>query len=341
MPLSTRLTATDLFCGAGGSSQGAADAGAEIFLAVNHWELALETHSANFPETLHDHADISATDPRRYPSTTLLLASPECTHHSYAAGRRKPKRQRSLFEQQELDEAAERSRATMWDVVRFSEFHDYELVIVENVVESRKWAPFASWMGAMDSLGYRGKVLYLNSMFFHPTPQSRDRMYVVFWKKGNKTPALEFRPRAWCGFCEGNVEAVQSWKNPNKRWGKWGRYRRQYVYRCPACAGEVEPYYYAAANVIDWSDLGERIGDRDRPLAKRTMDRIRKGLEAYGNQGLLVQLAYSHANSNRSRPVARDPLPSQTTQQSVALLTPMAWLASVNYFRPDHQVTKP
>lgn len=379
MPLQTRLTVTDQFCGAGGSSQGAHMAGAEVFLAVNHWELAIETHSANFPDTLHDIANISDCNPRRYPSTTILLSSPSCTHHTYASGRRQPKRQRQLFEQQKIDPAAERSRATMWDVVRFTEYHQYEIVIVENVVEVRKWAPFDSWMGAMDALGYHGKVLYLNSMFFHPTPQSRDRIYIVFWKKGNKAPDLEFRPTAWCVRCEKNVESVQSWKNPAKQWGRWGRYGRQYVYRCSVCAEEVIPYYYAAFNVIDWSDLGERIGDRDRPLADKTIKRIEAGLEQYGNTGflldiihtprqerwgdmswpltvpartqigqtshallsspLIVDLAYSRADNNRSRP-ASAPMPSQTTRQTAALVS-LPFLTSVNYFRPDRSIDEP
>src|SRR5450755_1185730 len=72
------LTATDLFCGAGGSSQGAVDAGAEVVLALNHWKLAVEAHNTNFPNTLHECTDISACDPRRYPSTHILIASPEC-----------------------------------------------------------------------------------------------------------------------------------------------------------------------------------------------------------------------------------------------------------------------
>ncbi len=45
------LTATDCFCGAGGSSQGAKRAGVEVKMALNHWKLAIETHSTNFPET--------------------------------------------------------------------------------------------------------------------------------------------------------------------------------------------------------------------------------------------------------------------------------------------------
>lgn len=69
------LTVTDQFCGAGGSSQGVrrlserTNGGIEVKLALNHWALAIETHNTNFPDTIHDCTDISAADPRRYPST--------------------------------------------------------------------------------------------------------------------------------------------------------------------------------------------------------------------------------------------------------------------------------
>lgn len=44
-----------------------------------------------------------------------------------------------------------------------------------------------------------------------------------------------------------------------------GRYRQQYLYRCPkvSCQGQVvEPGALPAAAAIDWSHLGQRIGDR-------------------------------------------------------------------------------
>jgi DNA (cytosine-5)-methyltransferase 1 len=52
--LTSDITVTDQFCGAGGSSSGAAAAGATIKLALNHWKLAVETHNTNFPETDHE-----------------------------------------------------------------------------------------------------------------------------------------------------------------------------------------------------------------------------------------------------------------------------------------------
>src|SRR5579872_3918449 len=201
----SHITFTDQFCGAGGSSQGVRNlasryrGGIEVKLALNHWKLAIDTHNTNFPDTLHDCTDISAADPRRYPSTDILITSPECTNHSLAKGaRRKGQGQKDLFRQAPLDPSEERSRATMWDVPRFAEFHKYRCIIVENVVDARMWVMWDAWLMAMHALGYDHKAVYLNSMFAHPTPQSRDRMYVVFWKRGNRAPNLNIAPRAFC-----------------------------------------------------------------------------------------------------------------------------------------------
>jgi DNA (cytosine-5)-methyltransferase 1 len=279
------LTVTDQFCGAGGSSQGARSAGVEVKLAMNHWRLAIDTHNTNFPEADHDCADISASDPRRYRSTDILITSPECTNHTLAKGVKVAKKQMEMFNSGKLDPAAERSRATMWDVPRFAEYHNYNIIIVENVVDAKKWIMFDAWLMAMHALGYNHRCVYLNSMFCFPTPQSRDRMYVIFWKKGNPAPMLDYTPAAHCPKCEKDVQAIQTWKRPDV---KWGKYKQQYVYCCPVHGNVVEPYYYASFNCINWSDIGTRIGDRSKPLSPNTERRIKYGLQKYGSQPLLA-----------------------------------------------------
>ncbi len=285
--LSSEMDTTDLFCGAGGSGLGAHAAGVHLHLAANHWDLAVRTHQQNFPDCRHDTADISQVNPRRYRRTRILWASPECTNHSGAKGKRRPDVQPDLFGDTVPDEAADRSRATMWDVPRFAEHHLYDVVIVENVVEAARWVMFDAWLMAMHSLGYLHKIVYLNSMHAPAqnaprAPQSRDRMYVVFWRKGNRAPDLDIRPLAWCPTCVMEVGAVQAWKKPDQ---PWGRYRSQYVYRCPRSECRfsiIEPYADAAATAIDWSLTGQRIGDRAIPLKPKTIARIRAGLQRYG-----------------------------------------------------------
>src|SRR5450755_3539476 len=311
------LTATDLFCGAGGSSQGAVDAGAEVVLALNHWKLAVETHNPNFPNTLHECTDISACDPRRYPSTHILIASPECVNHSLAKGkRRKLLGQPELWEAPKIDPAEERSRCTMLDVPRFAEYHQYELIIVENVVDARHWILFDAWLKMMEALDYRWEIVYFNSMFAPPTPQNRDRMYVVFWKKWRKAPNLTFTPPAHCVRCEKQVGAVQSWKNPLKKWGRYGK-KRQYVYRCPRCAQEVVPLYNPAATAIDWSLPIQRIGDRKKPLKAKTIRRIELGLRKFQDAFLL------QVNKTTDRVHSLDEtLPTQTGVNGLGLVSP-------------------
>lgn len=294
------LTMTDLFCGAGGSSTGATTIpGITVRLAANHWDLAIETHNANHPNTDHLQADISNTDPRYVPGTDILWASPECTNHSRAKGR-KVARQPDLFGDVLPDAAAERSRATMWDVVRFTEVHGYKAILVENVVEVADWSAewgergglFKAWLAAMHSMGYEHRVISLNSMHAQayglPAPQSRDRVYIAFWRRGDKAPDFERmqRPRAYCPSCDEVVEAMQSFKNGDG--SRPGRYRSQYVYRCPkvTCRYQiVEPGWLPAASIIDWSNPGIRIGDRAelgmKALADKTLARIRAGVERY------------------------------------------------------------
>lgn len=325
--MSSIITVTDQFCGAGGSSQGIRQyaesinekTGIEIRYALNHWERAIETHNKNFPDTYHDCTDISAVDPRRYAPTTILITSPECTNQGLANGKKRVKAQMDLFKTGHVDPSAERSRATMWDVPRFTEYHKYEIVIVENVVEARKWVMWDAWILAMQSLGYDYKCVYLNSMFALPTPQSRDRLYVVFWKKGNKAPDLEFYPRAYCSHCNKVIESVQTWKNPHFRWGK---YRTQYTYNCPVCHKEVQPFYYAAFNIIDWSDIGQRIGDRKKPLKPKTKARILFGREKYKDSPLIITGRYTSGIECRVRSVVDNALPTQPADDSHYLYSP-------------------
>ena len=94
-PLITRVAlVADLFCGAGGSSTGARLARASLgfqmkLVAVNHWNVAIETHSRNHPEARHYCQDVNAVKPAELVpegKLDLLMASPTCTYHSRARG---------------------------------------------------------------------------------------------------------------------------------------------------------------------------------------------------------------------------------------------------------------
>ncbi len=325
------ITATDMFCGAGGSTTGATLAGATVRLAINHWKCAIQTHHTNYPNTTHVLTDLHQANPRRFPSTTVLIASPECTSHSLAKGKKRRGQDQPELPGMEDEpalaaEAEERSRCTMWTPLDWAEYHNYQAVILENVVDAHLWRPFQSWLHAWRSLDYEFEMVYLNSMHAHPTPQSRDRMYFVAWKRGNRNPDLRITPLGLCHHCEKQVEAVQSWKNPNRRYGK---YKQQYVYRCPSCAQEVTPYYYAAANAIDWSIPTPRIGDRPRPLRAKTMQRIAYGLEKVACTPFVLQV---NKTSDRVRSLLQEVLPTQTGDNGLAMILP--FLLTLNHPAP-------
>ena len=326
MTIDSDLSLTDLFCGAGGSSTGAVQVpGVRVITAMNHWDLALETHNANHPNTDHVQADISQYDPRRVRRTRMLWGSPECTNHSVAKGKKRVTGQPDLFGDSLPDEAADRSRATMWDMVRYAECHNYDLMFTENVVDAARWLFFDEWLGCMHKLGYLHHIVYLNSMHAQygglPAPQSRDRMYVVFWKKGNRRPDFDkyFRPKAYCPGCDEVVDAMQVFKKAER----WGRYRAQYHYRCPkaSCKNQiVEPGWLPASSAIDWSLKGERIGDRAKPLAAKTVARILAGLEKFGGQRLAID---SVRGSQILTPVDMEAFATQTTSYTRGLLVPL------------------
>lgn len=330
--MSLDITVTDMFCGAGGSTTGATAAGAIVKLAINHWARAIETHNTNYPNTKHALTDLHKASPRRFPHTDILVASPECTSHTIAKGRKRTGQgQLELWDEGPdlAAEAEERSRCTMWTPLDWAEYHNYQAIILENVVDAHLWRPFSAWLHAWKSLDYDFELVYLNSMHAHPTPQSRDRMYFVAWKRGNNKPDLKITPLAYCERCAKNVDAVQSWKNPARRYGK---YKQQYVYCCPHCAREVVPYYYAAANAIDWTLPVQRIGDRVKPLKPKTLERIEYGLQkfAYRPQAFTVQV---NKTTNRARSV-EDTFPTQTGDNGLALVAPPPFIINLNHSEP-------
>lgn len=281
------ITMADYFCGAGGSSTGAIQVpGVRVDMAANHWQLAVDTHTLNHPTTAHDIADLSQVDPRRHPTTDIGWFSPECVNHTIAKGVPRARQHSTLFNTP-VDAAADRSRATMWDVIRFSEHHRYRYVIVENVIEVRDWVLWPAWSMALSALGYEFRFISLNSMFAgaygDPAAQSRNRAYVIAWHKGERAPDFDawLRPFANCP-THGRVQAVQAWK-PERTFGV---YRDQYVWRCPRveCRNtEVHPTTRPAADIVDWTLPAQRIGDRKRPLVPNTLRRIQSGVDTYGH----------------------------------------------------------
>ena len=339
------VDAIDFYCGFGGSAQGIRAAGADIKAAANHSALAIACHQENFPDVTHYRADLVDPDSADYmdaadlPAARFAWFSPGCTHHSPANAKKiyQRGRQTTLFEQDDFDEVAyassERSRVTMSCVLRYADRHKPEILVVENVVEVTHWGPgrdgstFAWWKRTLENIGYEIECVFLNSQFFPPCPQSRDRIYIVGYRKGNRRPNLDYRPLAFCTSqrCNGrHVYAVQTWKKPTKAWPlpKWGKYKRQYVYCCPVCRSMVQPAAFPAYTAINWSNLGPTLGERAElgmpELATATVDRIRRAFAKFGRTPPFIIPTKSVWGTDRS---VAQPFTAQTTQQDKALVS--------------------
>lgn len=164
------MRAVDLFAGAVGFSTGAAAAGVDVVYAANHWQLAVDVHSARHPSTAHECQDLHQADFSRLPDHELLLASPACQGHSTAGIGARAKWGLQFGHH-------DTSRSTAWAVVSAAEAKRPEWLLVENVVQFRAWTLFGIWTDALRALGYRLEVVELDAADFG-VPQQRRRLFV-------------------------------------------------------------------------------------------------------------------------------------------------------------------
>lgn len=158
------MIAIDLFAGAGGFTEGAEAAGAQVIWAANHWRLAVETHERNHPATAHLCQDLHQADWYIVPRHDLLLASPSCQGHSPARGKDQPRH--------------DAARATAWAVVSAAEVHRPAVVVVENVPAFRAWVLYPAWEQAMQALGYTLAEHVVDASDVG-VPQARVRLFII------------------------------------------------------------------------------------------------------------------------------------------------------------------
>lgn len=167
------LTFVDLFCGGGFGARGAVSAGAKPLLAVDSWSVATETYQANFPKAEVLTERIEEVVPRKYArkyKPDVLLTSPECTSHSIARGARP---------------GCEQSKETALGIIPWIEALKPRWVIIENVLQMKKWDRLESLIQDIRSHRYEVSTLELNAADFG-APQARKRMFLVCDRKGTK-----------------------------------------------------------------------------------------------------------------------------------------------------------
>ncbi len=341
------LVAVDLFSGFGGLTTGIKRAGFTTIMAANHNKYKVDVHEANHPEAEHwiaNLVDKEASDyhsARDLPAADLLCAGVSCVNHSQANTKKAYAQGLSLFDldDPEYDDAvtkSEKDRATANCVLHYAATHHPRLILVECTTELTSWGPaipgkkkvgdgttYRWWLKQFELLGYKYRVLYLNSMFFG-VPQSRDRLYIAFWDKKIPTPDLDHRPHSWCGRCDSVVEAVWTWKTGVPPTGRV-QYGVQYNYRCPSCLGEVIPPMTPSLAALDLTNLGTKIGDRKRPLAVATMARAERCRQRFAEFPAVLMPAKAQRGVEKH---PWQPMATQTSQQETAILSTGAIMAA-------------
>jgi DNA (cytosine-5)-methyltransferase 1 len=287
------ITAADLFCGAGGTSTGLTSACARLgygldLTAINHWDVAIGTHSQNHPNARHLCESLDSVDPRKlYPSGRLdfLAASPECTHFSIARGG-KP--------------CSDQSRASAWHIVRWAEALYINTIMVENVRELLDWGPlsadgqplkskkgatFRAFVAALESLGYTVDWRILCAADYGD-PTTRERLCVIA-KRGTKKV---------------------TWPAPT---------HARHADEQPDPFLDLKPWR-PASEVIDRTLTGSSIYNRRKPLVPATVRRIDAGLRHFPGEPFLIEY-YGTDQPARS---LSDPLATITTKDRFGLVEP-------------------
>lgn len=165
--ISTGIRAIDLFCGIGGNSLAASQAGIDVVAGFDKWELATRVYKENFPNAIVFSQCLEKTRispvKKKIGKIDLILASPECTSHSIARGNRAPNQD---------------SMSLAFQVTRFSKHFQPRWILIENVTQMTEWDEYGKFKKSLERQGYRISEQALVASDFG-VPQSRKRLFLL------------------------------------------------------------------------------------------------------------------------------------------------------------------
>lgn len=258
------IRAADLWCGGGGTSTGLMRAAIKMgfkleLTAINHWEIAVATHSKNHPDARHLCKAVDSVNPLElYTDRKLdiLVASPECVHHSRARGG-KPR--------------DEQKRADAWDLQRWLEKLYVKTLLIENVEEFIDWGPLKS-DGTPDKR-HKGKYFkqfidFLNILYTveyrvlncadYGDATTRKRFFLIAKRGKNKKIFFPEPTHASRAVLAKNQPGLYE-KDNSKALIPW----------------------IPARDIINWNLKGKNVFGRKKALSDNTMKRIFAGLRKY------------------------------------------------------------
>lgn len=294
----------DNFAGGGGASTGIELAtGYSVDIAINHAPEAIKMHRANHPNTKHYCENVWAVDPVKacngHP-VGLAWFSPDCKHFSKAKGG-KPK--------------DKNIRGLAWVALRWAGLVKPRVIMLENVEEFKTWGPlnrrhhpikakqgktFERFVQQLRELGYEVEFRELIAADYG-APTMRKRFFMIARCDG--------KPIVWPEPTHGPADSEE------------------------VKAGLLKPYV-GAYTQIDFSrpcpsifdtseEIKEKYGIRAvRPLAKKTMDRIARGLKKFvldNPEPFIIQC--NHGGERRQNDI-KEPLPTITGKHGYGIVEP-------------------
>lgn len=264
----------DFFCGGGGAGTGLEmGLGRPVTVAKNHSPAAISMHTANHPAARHFTTDVFDGDPDEECQgrpVGWFHMSPDCTHHSQAAGGQPRKRE---------------IRNLSWIGLKWAGKKKPRVISLENVKQILQWGPLMAKRdkntgrvmkldGTVAAVGERVPV---QQQFLVPDPKRRG----ITWRRfvhllEGMSYQVEWRVIKACDFgaptsrerlfmiarCDGQPivwpEPTHA-KNPAKGQQKWR----------------------TAADCIDWSVPSKSIFGRKKELAAATLRRVAKGMKKF------------------------------------------------------------
>lgn len=294
----------DSFAGGGGASTGIEIAtGGSPDIAINHDPEAIRMHKANHPYAEHYCEDVWQVDPvaacKGHP-VGLAWFSPDCKHFSKAKGG-KPK--------------DKNIRGLAWVACRWAGLVRPRVIMLENVEEFKTWGPlnrghhpikskqgvtFQKFVQQLTDLGYDVQFRELVAADYG-APTMRKRFFMIARCDG--------MPIVWPEPTHGPADSAEVKQGLLKPYV--GAYTQlDFSLPCPSIFDSAE-------------EIKEKYGIRAvRPLAKKTMDRIGRGIKKFildNPEPFLIQCNHS---GDRKPGDIRQPMPTITGKHGFGIVEP-------------------
>lgn len=294
----------DNFAGGGGASTGIEIAtGVSPDIAINHDPEAIRMHKANHPNAKHYCEDAWQVDPvaacKGHP-VGLAWFSPDCKHFSKAKGG-KPK--------------DKNIRGLAWVACRWAGLVRPRVIMLENVEEFKTWGPlnrrhhpikakqgvtFQKFVQQLTDLGYEVQFRELVAADYG-VPTMRKRFFMIARCDGKQI--------VWPEPTHGPADSEAVKQGLLKPYV--GAYTQlDFSLPCPSIFDSAE-------------EIKEKYGIRAvRPLAKKTMDRIGRGIKKFildNPEPFLIQCNHS---GDRKPGDIRQPMPTITGKHGFGIVEP-------------------